>query len=296
VRVDSFGSGPAIDFSNSIFWGNNGDITNDDAALSVQYSIVEESAYAAGVGNRNADPLFVDAAGGNLRLTQVSPAIDAGANGVLPAALTTDLDGLARIVAGTVDMGAYESQYEQQCSPSLTLGAHILGDVQPVTLDFTDLGDLACVTATYFPTSHPHATAPLQTGAFWTISGEDAAGNPVTSGFTATLTLPFSGGDATTRACRWLEGMGPGAGWDCGESALTTYDAGNGQVSRAEVNEFSDWAAGSQVGPTAVTLHTLGAASPRRGAPLLLTLGVLLLTLGGLWAWQKRPCRPVPRL
>ena len=57
------------------------------------------------------DPLFVDAATGNLRFQACSPAIDAGTNTGAPA---TDLDGNARVDAITggsnVDMGAYEYQ------------------------------------------------------------------------------------------------------------------------------------------------------------------------------------------
>ncbi len=76
-----------------------------------------------GEGKLNADPLFVDAAGGNLRLMLDSPAIDAGNNAAVPAGVTTDLDGNPRFVDiptipdtgnGTpplVDMGAYEAQY-----------------------------------------------------------------------------------------------------------------------------------------------------------------------------------------
>ena len=55
------------------------------------------------------DPLFVDAAGGDLRLRPGSPAIDAGNNVAVPEGITTDLAGWARIINGTVDMGAYET-------------------------------------------------------------------------------------------------------------------------------------------------------------------------------------------
>jgi len=62
----------------------------------------------SGAGNITLDPLFVNRAGGNLRLQGNSPCINAGTNAYVVG--STDLDGRPRIVGGTVDMGAYEFQ------------------------------------------------------------------------------------------------------------------------------------------------------------------------------------------
>jgi len=62
----------------------------------------------SGIGNITNAPLFVDYAGGNLRLQSDSPCINSGNNAYVVG--TTDLDGNPRIVGGTVDIGAYEYQ------------------------------------------------------------------------------------------------------------------------------------------------------------------------------------------
>jgi hypothetical protein len=61
-----------------------------------------------GLGNITNAPLFVDQAGGNLRLQSTSPCINRGLNSYATGSI--DLDGNPRIVGGTVDVGAYECQ------------------------------------------------------------------------------------------------------------------------------------------------------------------------------------------
>jgi parallel beta-helix repeat protein len=125
--------------TNCILWGNTApsgaQIYNEISSPSVNYSDVE-GGYGSGVGNINADPLFVDADGpdnivgtedDNLRLSPGSPCIDAGDNTAVPADTADldndgntveptpwDLDGRDRFADGDcndteiVDMGAYE--------------------------------------------------------------------------------------------------------------------------------------------------------------------------------------------
>ena len=71
------------------------------------------AAYQSGSGNDTTgfvgvDPLLVNPAAGDLHLNTGSPAINAGEN--LPSSQmgTVDIDGNARIINGTVDLGADE--------------------------------------------------------------------------------------------------------------------------------------------------------------------------------------------
>ena len=62
------------------------------------------------VGNIPGPPEFVDAGNGNYRLRASSPCIDEGINEEWMLGVS-DLDGNARILNGTVDMGAYETPF-----------------------------------------------------------------------------------------------------------------------------------------------------------------------------------------
>jgi hypothetical protein len=109
------GNGATI--ANSIIWAHTGTDPVYGTG-SVTYSIVQGG--MAGAGNRASDPLFVNAAAGDYRVSPFSPAIDAGSNFAVPAGIVTDLAGRARFAdsptmpdsgAGAgpiVDIGAYE--------------------------------------------------------------------------------------------------------------------------------------------------------------------------------------------
>jgi len=92
--------------TNCIFWDVDGGIADYDGFETIAYCNVLGG--WQGVGNIDADPLFVNAAGGDFRLREGSPCINTGDNSAVPGWVTTDLYGNPRIAEGTVDMGAYE--------------------------------------------------------------------------------------------------------------------------------------------------------------------------------------------
>jgi predicted outer membrane repeat protein len=122
------GSSGTPTFQNSILWNNRATDGPQLALLavpfaggaraSVGFSDVEGGRAGASLeagstllwdeGNIVADPLFVDLAGGDLRLTDGSPCIDAAGGMVLPPAIVTDLDGNPRFLddPGVPDTGS----------------------------------------------------------------------------------------------------------------------------------------------------------------------------------------------
>ena len=119
-----FNNTATILIENCASWGNPGGFSGYVLGSRVRTTCGDLVASWPGNGNINADPKFVNAATGDLRLDASSPCVDAGNNYIdyyptvpgfqlLPA---TDLDGNWRVVDGnhdgtvTVDMGAYENQ------------------------------------------------------------------------------------------------------------------------------------------------------------------------------------------
>lgn len=125
IRVDTTSGMTYI--TNNILWWNESILAQSES-LSVadlthiveEYNCIDTAdgwpwGRPEGTGNVRSDPLCVDAPGGDYHLTSISPCVDAGYNGYVPAWFTTDvIDGEPRIwdgklpVGAVVDMGADE--------------------------------------------------------------------------------------------------------------------------------------------------------------------------------------------
>jgi len=104
--IDCYGGGT---LNNCILWDNTGGDGNDiydDDAVAIRYTCASDGLSHGVAGCIIDDPKFVDAASGNYRLQAASPCINAGLNAYVVG--TVDMDDNARILYGTVDMGAYE--------------------------------------------------------------------------------------------------------------------------------------------------------------------------------------------
>ena len=96
-------SSPTV--TNCILWGDNpNEISNYSSAPSVTYSDIQGD--YTGTGNITVNPLFVDAANGDLHLKPFSPCIDSGDNSA-PSLPTADIDGDDRKIddSGVIDSG-----------------------------------------------------------------------------------------------------------------------------------------------------------------------------------------------
>jgi predicted outer membrane repeat protein len=252
-------SGGTVTQDYNLFFGNT---TNTSGTI------------GGGANSLVGDPAFVDPAVGDYRLTHLSAALNRGTD----VGITTDFEGDARPAGGGFDLGFDEAPFATACA--VTTGYdYVLGHATPVTITITSVGTLHCLNVTDVAGDHPHATPGIQTGQYWQILGTDSMGDPAT-GFTVTLTLPTSFvPTANDKVCRYT---GVDEVWDCAMSSL-----GVNRISRTGITQFSDWAVGDEVGPTAVSLSTLSITSTPT-LPLAVFALLLLLTSTVGWLVVQR--------
>jgi len=95
-----------------------------------------------GIGEISWDPLFIDKKAGDYHLLAGSPCINAGDPNYIAEPNETDLDGRPRVIAGRIDMGAYEFNHipVAEAGPNQIVYAWIDG-IAEVTLDGNDSYD-----------------------------------------------------------------------------------------------------------------------------------------------------------
>src|SRR5678816_2045426 len=89
--------------------------TNDESDVVLLYNVIQDldldpPTTTAPFQSLNQDPLFLNAANGDFRIGNSSPARDSGLFATPSGAPTLDIDGLARIIGGTIDRGPHENQ------------------------------------------------------------------------------------------------------------------------------------------------------------------------------------------
>ena len=155
VGIDFYGSTSEVNFYNNIIWGNTGSdyeifINNSGGGAVNAYNNDFDPGRVSGTftneaGNINADPLFVDAAGGDYHLAFGSQCIDRG-NVSAPELPLNDFEGDERVLGFSVDMGADE--YHVAGSTATISGRVICGaaDVSGIRLELS--GDASVAQAT----------------------------------------------------------------------------------------------------------------------------------------------------
>src|SRR5690606_25861441 len=103
-------------FFNSVVYGNNGNsnVSNSTGSTTeYNYSLAQGITTNDANGNIDGsiDPMFINAASGDYRLSVISPLLDAGNNSLYDGDINNDFDlsGNLRLSGGAIDLGAFEN-------------------------------------------------------------------------------------------------------------------------------------------------------------------------------------------
>ncbi len=122
-------SGSVLAYNNIFYHNTSGDLDTrlSDPSSEVLLAFSDfNPATSAGlyfsIGNFNADPMFENALNNDFLLLNASPAINAGApENIVPGGYgSQDLDGGTRVVGSLIDLGAYESNVNDQVGQVVT--------------------------------------------------------------------------------------------------------------------------------------------------------------------------------
>lgn len=196
--------------------------------------------------------------------------------------------GLSSSGGANLSAGYWHARPSAELHCGLAAGGYDLGPEPAVNVTVDTLGTLACLRVERAGADHPNRTGSaggsgVGWGGYWVITATDSLGS-LASGYALTLTLPHSG-LSDPQACKWLEGAGPGSGWDC---ARDGFDAST--VWRGNVGDLSDWAVGEHVSPTSVSVTRFAAnrAYPHLAAIVGVLLIAALLYTSGRVIWRRR--------
>jgi hypothetical protein len=145
IGVIGYDGGATAALTNCIIWDNEEFFYSH----SINYSCVNNSE-DTGVGSITQDPLFVDPGNGDFRLQSGSPCINTGDPNYPFDPNERDLDGRPRVIAGRIDMGAFEFNH----NPVADAGSDRIVEAHApwgatVTLDGSGSGDADCTPGTY---------------------------------------------------------------------------------------------------------------------------------------------------